>query len=76
MSDHHRLEDLYLQRLCEEQVPVSIFLVNGIKLHGVLGSFDGHIVMLKSAISQMVYKHAISTVVPSRTIDVMLDDDD
>lgn len=68
MSEHHELEDSFLKLLSKEKVPVSIFLVNGIKLHGVVGEVDDHIIMLKNSITQMVYKNAISTVVPSRTM--------
>ena len=74
MLDHHHLESVFLQTLAEEQMPVSIFLVNGIKLHGTVGSFDDHVIMLKNTITQMVYKHAISTVVPSRDVALSLDD--
>ncbi len=70
MSEHHPLEDAFLNLLSKENVPVSIFLVNGIKLHGVVGQVDEHIIMLKNSITQMVYKHAISTVVPSRLIEL------
>lgn len=70
MSQNHLLQDPFLNELRKEQVPVSIFLVNGIKLHGVVDSFDQYVVMLKNTITQMVYKHAISTVVPSRMINV------
>ena len=68
MSEHHGLEDAFLNVLCKEKVPVSIFLINGIKLHGVVGEVDDHVIMLKNTITQMVYKHAISTVVPSRMV--------
>lgn len=68
LSTHHLLQDLFLSELIKEKIPVSIFLINGIKLHGMIDSFDQHTVMLKNSITQMVYKHAISTVVPSRTI--------
>ena len=68
MSKNHLLQDPFLNELRKEKVPVSIFLVNGIKLHGVVDSFDQYVVMLKNSLTQMVYKHAISTVVPSRAI--------
>ncbi len=68
MSAHPGIEDTFLNLLSKEKVPVSIFLVNGIKLHGVVGDVDSKVVMLKNTITQMVYKHAISTVVPSRTV--------
>lgn len=68
MSDHHLLQDSFLQELRKEKIPVSVFLINGIKLHGVVDNFDEHAIMLKNAVTQMVYKHAISTVVPSRMV--------
>lgn len=71
MSKLCLLQDPFLNELRKENVPVSIFLVNGIKLHGVVDSFDQYVIMLKNSITQMVYKHAISTVVPSRMIKVV-----
>jgi host factor-I protein len=64
------LQDLFLKQLVKEKTQVSIFLVNGIKLHGVVDSYDDYVIMLKNSITQMVYKHAVSTVVPSRMINV------
>jgi len=68
MSKGQSLQDPYLNVLRKERIPVSIFLVNGIKLQGQIESFDQFVILLKNTVSQMVYKHAISTVVPSRTI--------
>ncbi len=68
MSKGHTLQDPYLNILRKERVPVSIYLVNGIKLQGQIESFDQFVVLLKNTVSQMVYKHAISTVVPSRVV--------
>ena len=68
MSKGHNLQDPFLNVLRKERVPVSIFLVNGIKLQGQIESFDQFVVLLKNTVSQMVYKHAISTVVPSRVV--------
>ena len=62
------LQDPFLNTLRKEHVPVSIYLVNGIKLQGQIESFDQYVVLLKNSVTQMVYKHAISTVVPSRPI--------
>jgi host factor-I protein len=62
------LQDPFLNTLRRERVPVSIYLVNGIKLQGQIDSFDQYVVLLKNSVTQMVYKHAISTVVPSRPI--------
>lgn len=74
MSKNHLLQDPFLNELRKEKVPVSVFLVNGIKLHGVIDSFDQYVLMLKNSITQMVYKHAISTVVPSRMVKIPSDD--
>lgn len=68
MSKGHSLQDPYLNILRKERIPVSIYLVNGIKLQGQIESFDQFVVLLKNTVSQMVYKHAISTVVPSRVV--------
>jgi host factor-I protein len=65
MSDTHALEMAFLQRLHEKNIQVSIFLVNGIKLHGSIEHVDERVITLKNGVTQMVYKHAISTVVPA-----------
>ena len=62
------LQDPFLNALRKERIPVSIFLVNGIKLQGQIESFDNFVVLLKNSVSQMIYKHAISTVVPARNV--------
>jgi host factor-I protein len=70
------LQDPFLNVLRKERIPVSIYLVNGIKLQGQVESFDQFVVLLKNTVSQMIYKHAISTVVPSRPVKIPLDDDE
>ena len=70
MPKGHNLQDPFLNVLRKERVPVSIFLVNGIKLQGQIESFDQFVILLKNAVSQMVYKHAISTVVPARMVKI------
>jgi len=62
------LQDPFLNLLRKEHVPVSIYLVNGIKLQGHIESFDQYVVLLRYTVTQMVYNHAISTVVPSRAV--------
>ena len=62
------LQDPFLNLLRKEHIPVSIYLVNGIKLQGQIESFDQFVILLKNTVSQMVYKHAVSTVVPSRPV--------
>ncbi len=68
MAKGQSLQDPFLNVLRKEKIPVSIYLVNGIKLQGQIESFDQFVVLLKNTVSQMVYKHAISTVVPARNV--------
>jgi host factor-I protein len=75
MAKGQTLQDPYLNTIRKEKVPVSIYLVNGIKLQGTVDSFDQFVVLLNNSVSQMVYKHAISTVVPSRAVKVPADED-
>ena len=76
MSKGQALQDPYLNALRKERIPVSIYLVNGIKLQGQIESFDQFVVLLKNSVSQMVYKHAISTVVPARNVKLAIAPDD
>jgi len=64
------LQDPFLNILRKDRIPVSIYLVNGIKLQGQIDSFDQYVVLLKNSITQMVYKHAISTIVPAKAISI------
>ncbi|MDO9371757.1 MAG: RNA chaperone Hfq [Gammaproteobacteria bacterium] len=75
MTKGKSLQDPFLNALRKEGVPVSVYLTNGIKLQGQIESFDQFVVLLKNTVSQMVYKHAISTVVPSRNIKLPMEDD-
>jgi host factor-I protein len=75
MTKGKSLQDPFLNALRREGIPVSIYLVNGIKLQGQVESFDQFVVLLKNTVSQMVYKHAISTVVPARNIKLTAVDD-
>lgn len=68
MSKGQSLQDPFLNALRREKVPVAIYLVNGIKLQGQIESFDQFVILLKNTVSQMVYKHAVSTVVPVRNV--------
>ena len=75
MAKGQSLQEPFLNALRKEKVPVSIFLVNGIKLQGQIESFDQFVVLLKNSVSQMVYKHAISTIVPARNVKLSSADD-
>ena len=70
MSKAQSLQEPYLNTLRKERIPVSIYLVNGIKLQGQVDSFDQFVVVLRSTVSQMIYKHAISTIVPGRSVNL------
>ncbi len=76
MSKGHMLQEPFLNALRKERIPVAIYLVNGIKLQGHVESFDQFVVLLGSTVSQLVYKHAISTIVPARPIKIMMEEDD
>ncbi len=73
MAKGQMLQEPFLNALRRDRVPVSIYLVNGIKLQGQVESFDQFVVLLRSTVSQMVYKHAISTIVPARQVRMNLE---
>ncbi len=70
------VQDPFLNILRKEHIPVSIFLVNGIKLQGQIDSYDQFVILLKNAVNQMIYKHAISTIVPAKSVSIPMDDQD
>ena len=74
MTKTQILQEPFLNALRKEKVPVSIFLVNGIKLQGQVDSFDQYVIILKNTVNQMVYKHAISTIVPAKTVKLQTED--
>lgn len=70
------LQDTFLNQVRKQKTPLTIFLVNGVKLQGVITWFDNFCVLLRrDGLSQLVYKHAISTVMPSQPI-TLFDEDD
>ena len=74
MIKNQILPEPFLNALRKEKIPVAIYLVNGIKLQGQVDSFDQYVIILKNTINQMVYKHAISTIVPSKTVKLQTED--
>ncbi|MGA0831922.1 MAG: RNA chaperone Hfq [Polynucleobacter sp.] len=70
------LQDPFLNALRKEHIPVSIYLVNGIKLQGNVESFDQYVILLRNTVTQMVYKHAISTVVPARAVSLKAEEEE
>ena len=69
----HALQDQFLSSIVDERTPVSIYLVNGIKLQGTIESFDQFVVLFRNSSVQMVYKHAISTIMPTRNVNYRRD---
>ena len=76
MPKGQSLQEPFLNALRRERVPVAIYLVNGIKLQGQVESFDQFVVLLKNSVSQMIYKHAISTIVPASNVSVFDEEDE
>ena len=67
-SKAQTLQDPFLNALRKERIQVSIYLVNGIKLQGYVESFDQYVILLRNTVTQMVYKHAVSTIVPAKSV--------
>ncbi len=76
MSKGQSLQEPFLNALRKDRVPVSIFLVNGIKLQGQIESFDQFVIVLRDSVNQMIYKSAISTVAPSRPVKIVGEDNE
>ena len=77
MADRpQNLQDAFLNQVRKQKIPLTIFLVNGVKLNGVVSWFDNFCVLLKrDGIAQLVYKHAISTIMPGGPVNLGPDDD-
>lgn len=75
MQRGQSLQDPFLNALRKEQIPVSIFLVSGIRLQGQIESFDAFVILLRNTVNQLIYKSAISSVVPSRPLNMVVDDE-
>ncbi len=71
MTKSQILQEPFLNALRKEKIQVAIYLVNGIKLQGQVDSFDQYVIILKNTVNQMVYKHAISTIVPAKTVKIL-----
>ncbi len=75
-SKNHNLQDLFLNQLRKDRVPVVMFLTNGVRLKGIVKGFDNFVVLLKDATEQLIYKHAISTIVPEKNVEIKADSSD
>jgi host factor-I protein len=74
MEKNTNLQNLFLNQIIKDNIPVSIYLLNGIKLQGQVKSFDQYVVVLSGNTPQLIYKHSISTIVPSQTINLEVSD--
>jgi host factor-I protein len=68
------LQDNYLNQLRKEKMPVVVYLTNGVRLKGVIKGFDSFVILLRETSQQLVYKHAVSTIVPEKDIDIRFDE--
>lgn len=67
------LQDLFLNQLRKEKIPVTVYLINGVRLKGVVKGFDSFVILLKEANEQLIYKHAVSTIVPEKIVDLKVE---
>jgi len=68
MAKNTNLQDLFLTQIIKDNISVSIYLLNGIKLQGQIKSFDQYVIVLSGTTPQLIYKHSVSTIVPSQEI--------
>ncbi len=73
MNKNQNLQDVFLNQLRKEKIPVVIYLLNGVRLKGIIKGFDNFAIMIKEGGQQLIYKHAISTIVPERDVDVRVE---
>lgn len=64
------LQDNYLNQLRKDKTPVVVYLTNGVRLRGVIKSFDNFVILLEEGTQSLIYKHAVSTIVPERNVEV------
>lgn len=75
MQKTANLQDTFLNKVRRDKVNLTVFLMNGFQMHGVIKSYDGFTVILDSdGKQQLIYKHAISTIIPPRPIDFSPED--
>ncbi len=67
------LQDLFLNQLRKEKIPVLLYLTNGVRLKGIVKGFDSFVILLKEANEQLIYKHAVSTIVPEKNVDLKIE---
>ncbi len=72
-SKGQSLQDNFLNQLRKEKIPVVVYLTNGVRLKGVIKGFDSFVILLKEANEQLIYKHAVSTIVPEKPVDLRIE---
>lgn len=72
-SKGQSLQDGFLNQLRKEKIPVVVYLTNGVRLKGVIKGFDNFVILLKESSEQLIYKHAISTIVPEKPVDLRIE---
>ncbi len=70
----NNLQDNYLNQLRKDKTPVVVYLTNGVRLKGTVKGFDSFVIVLKETSQQLIYKHAVSTIVPERDIDLRFEE--
>jgi host factor-I protein len=65
------LQDIFLNQMRKEKIPVTMYLVNGARLMGTIKGFDNFVILLKQENQQLVYKHAISTIIPEKPVELL-----
>lgn len=73
-SQKVNIQDIFLNQLRKEKIPVVIYLTNGVRLKGIIKGFDNFVIILKETVLSLVYKHAISTIVPEKEIEIKLEE--
>ncbi len=73
-NKNQSLQDSYLNQLRKEKMPVVVYLTNGVRLKGVIKGFDNFVILLKETAQQLIYKHAVSTIVPEKDIDLRFEE--
>ena len=68
------LQDNFLNQLRKDKTPVVIYLTNGVRLKGIIKGFDNFVILLRETTQSLIYKHAVSTIVPEREIEIGLED--
>jgi len=72
MKSSLNLQDVFLNQVRKERVPITIYLVNGFQIKGLVKGFDSYIIVIDSdGKQQMIYKHAISTILPTKSVNFL-----